>query len=153
MNAQALAQPALAPPAMEQDASGGKCYDCPPAKKYDSEEVIKTTKDVDHSRVINTTTEVPVGRRVKETNHLIIHQNETRNVGVIRHNNTIIDREVRYVRPVEIVVNVVTQRYRVVHRPALYEVVVPAVHRPAKRCKNGTLTRYGSCRRVLRVRG
>ena len=54
------------------------CVDCAPKRKYDSQEVVKNVRDIDRSRVINTQTVVPVGRRVKETNHLVIHQNETR---------------------------------------------------------------------------
>ncbi len=38
--------------------------------------------------------------RVKETNSLVIRQNETRLTGVVRHNHTIIEKEVRYVRRV-----------------------------------------------------
>ena len=37
-------------------------------------------------------------RRTKETNKLIIHENETRNVGVIQHNHRIIEKEIRYVK-------------------------------------------------------
>ena len=67
-------------------------------RKYDSEEVIKNTRTIDRSRDINTITEVPVRRRTRETNHLIIHENETRNVGVIQHNHKIIEKEIRYVK-------------------------------------------------------
>ena len=47
-------------------------------------------------------TVVPVGTRVSETNHLVIHKNETRHVGVIRHNRIIIEKEIRYVRRVPV---------------------------------------------------
>src|SRR5262245_57210180 len=56
------------------------CYRCPPPKNYDSQEVVKQTRDVNHDRVINTQSVVP-SQRVIETNHLIVHNNETRNVG------------------------------------------------------------------------
>ncbi len=106
------------------------------------------------SRVINTQSvvEVPSGQ-VRTRNHLVIRQNTIRHVGVIRHNHTIIEKEVRYKRraPVlrapmrrvyagPVVVNFVTQQYHTVRRPALVE--APTVY---PRCR--------SCHRVLRVRG
>jgi hypothetical protein len=82
-----------AAPASAQLAPAEKCHGCPqPREHYDTQETIRTTKDVDDSRVIETQSEVPVSRRVKETNHLIIRENETRNVGVVQHNHTIIER-------------------------------------------------------------
>jgi hypothetical protein len=132
------------------------CADCPPAKKYDSREVIKTTRDVDRSRVIETTTVVPVSRRIHETNHLVVHENETRNVGVIQHNHVIVEKEIRYVRPAPIVVNEVVQHYVVVHRPARYQTVYP-VHRPLHRCRHHrhhhAPGHHGSCHRALHSRG
>jgi hypothetical protein len=79
------------------DRRGGgyrdNCYKCPkPRPNYDSTEVIKQTKDVDHSRVIETQSVVP-SKRLIETNHLIIHENETRNTGTVEHNHTIIEKE------------------------------------------------------------
>jgi hypothetical protein len=69
------------------------CYKCPkPRPNYDSTEVDKQTKDVDHSRVIETQSVVP-SKRLIETNHLIIHENETRNTGTVEHNHTIIEKE------------------------------------------------------------
>src|SRR5262249_6425551 len=117
----AAATSATAQDAPAQDAPAGKCYDCPqPRDHYDSEETIHSTKDVDHSQVINTQSEVEVSRRVKETNHLIIRENETRNVGVVQHNHTIYEVTPRYVVrvPRVTVVSYVTQRYRVVETPA-----------------------------------
>ena len=149
---------AAATPAAAQVMPAERCYDCPAPKVYDSEETIHTTKDVDQSRVINTQSEVEVSRRVKETNHLVIRENETRNIGVIRHNHTIHEREPRYVVrvPAVTVVSFVTQRYRVVETPAT--MTVPVSVRPASRCSRGGRTdRYSgtddSCRRLLRVRG
>ena len=48
------------------------CADCPPPKRYDSTEVIKTSRDVDHSRVINTEDAVQVpsqSERDQQTRH------------------------------------------------------------------------------------
>ena len=132
-----------------------ECIDCPkPREHYDTQETIHNTRDVDHSRVIETQSEVPVSRRVKETNHLVIRENETRNVGVVQHNHTIIERVPRYVVRVPVVTTVsfVTHNYRVVETPAT--MTVPVQYRPARRCAHGK--RYGyddTCRRVLRVRG
>jgi hypothetical protein len=68
------------------------CYKCPPPKNYDSQEVVKQSRDIDRSQVINTETVVP-SKRLIETNHLIVHENETRNIGTIQHNHTIIEKE------------------------------------------------------------
>ena len=95
---------------------------------------------------------VPVRRRVREINRLVIHKNETRHVGVIQHNHTIIEKETHYVRriPIETTVNFVTHRYRVVERPNA--TLVPATHR-VRTCSRGRWHgRYGSCG-PLRVRG
>ena len=143
---------ATAAPAFATDK---KCKNCvAPRPHYDSQEVVRTTKDVDKSRVINTQSvvEVPSGQ-VRTRNHLVIRQNTIRHVGVIRHNHTIIEKEVRYKRraPVlrapmrrvyagPVVVNFVTQQYHTVRRPALVE--APHVY---PRCR--------SCHRGLRVRG
>jgi hypothetical protein len=158
--ASALAIPGLfaaATPAAAQIMPAERCYDCPAPKVYDSQETIHTTKDVDQSQVINTQSEVEVSRRVKETNHLVVRENETRNVGVIQHNHTIYERVPRYVVrvPAVTVVSFVTQRYRVVETPAT--MTVPS-SRPASRCSRGgrydRISRYDdSCRRVLRVGG
>jgi hypothetical protein len=69
------------------------CYKCPkPRPNYDTTEVIKESKEVDHSRVIETQSAVP-SKRLIETNHLIIHENEIRNVGTVEHNHTVIEKE------------------------------------------------------------
>jgi len=104
-----------------QDRDGVKnqdrCDQCPGAKpKYDSTEVIKQTHDVDHSRVIETRSVVP-SKRVIETNHLVIHENETRNVGTIQHNHVIIEKELILTKRnvdhkyVNTVVNLVKHKY------------------------------------------
>ena len=89
--------------------------------------------------MIETQSEEQVSRQVKETNHLIIRENETRNVGVVQHNHTIIERVPRYVVRVPVVTTVsyVTQRYRVVETPAT--VTVPVEYRPARRCARQAL--------------
>jgi hypothetical protein len=69
------------------------CYKCPRARpNYDSTEVIKQTKDVDHSRVLETQSVVP-SKRLIESNHLIVHENETRHTGTVQHNHTVIEKE------------------------------------------------------------
>jgi hypothetical protein len=130
------------------------CADCPPPRKYDSQEVIHTTRDIDESRVINTETVIPVSRRVITKNHLIVHDNLIRHVGTIRHNHVIIEKEIRYVRPVETVVNFVTRHYRVVEQPPTYTIEVPVPPRRMRACSYGRrYSLHGSCRRVLDVRG
>jgi hypothetical protein len=99
-DAQASA-PAPEAPADEQlpaDARAADCANCPPPRRYDSVEVVKNSRDVDQSRVINTQSVVNVPPRTKETNKLIVRENETRNVGVVQHNHTIIEKEIRYVK-------------------------------------------------------
>ena len=145
-----------------REAPAQRCHNCPaPRDHYDTQEIIRTSRDVDRSRVINTQSEVTVGRRLRETNHLVIHENETRNVGVIQHNHTVYEVEPRYVVrvPKVTVVSYVTQRYHVVEQPAMVTVPV-AVRRmtvrvPSGRCAYGNrYSRYGAaCRRMLRVRG
>ena len=127
------------------------CTDCEPRRKYDSQEVVKKVRNVDHSRVINTKTVVPVGPRVRETNHLVIHKNETRNVGVIQHNRIVVEKEIRYVRriPLRTTVEFVTHDYRVVERPA--SITVPVRPGYISNCSR-SMGRYGSCG-PLRVRG
>ena len=124
------------------------CVDCAPRRKYDSEEVVKNVKNVDHSRVINTRTVVPGRTRIRETNHLVIHKNETRHVGVIQHNRIIVEKEIRYFRrvPARTRVEFITHDYRVVERPDTVKVRVSPGY-------IGPCGRYGSCRSMLRVRG
>ncbi|WP_157100449.1 hypothetical protein [Rhodoplanes sp. Z2-YC6860] len=148
-----------------REAPARRCHNCPaPRDHYDTQEIIRTSRDVDRSRVINTQSEVVVGRRLKESNHLVIHENETRNVGVIQHNHTVYEVEPRYVMrvPKVTVVSYVTQRYHVVEQPAMVTVPVPVrrvmVPVAAGRCASGNrydrYSRYeAACRRMLRVRG
>jgi hypothetical protein len=111
--------------------SGGDCVNCPPPRKYDSIEVVKNTRDVDQSRVIDTDEVVQVRPKVKEVNKLVIHENETRNVGVVQHNHRIIEKETRYVK-----------RAPAYHRPApvhrvvqrVQTVYVPVMAQPVQNC-------------------
>jgi hypothetical protein len=135
--------------------SNHDCADCEPRRRYDSEEVIKKIRNIDRSRVINTQTVVPVRSRVNETNHLVIRQNETQLTGVVQHNHTILEKEVRYVRriPARTVVEFVTHDYRVVERPDTVTVPV-TLYRPNGCYRPGrAYVGYGHCRPSLRVRG
>jgi hypothetical protein len=136
---------ALSAPAFATDYRGKPCKNCvKPRPHYDSQEVVRTTKDVDHSRVINTQSVVYVKgpKPVRTHNHLLIRKNTIRHVGVVRHNHLIIEKEIRYRRPrvhaPPVTVNFVTQKYHTVHRPALVE--APVIY-PRKK------------HRVLHVRG
>jgi hypothetical protein len=131
------------------------CSDCQPRRHYDDQEVVKKVRNVDHSRTINTVTVVPAGRRIREINRLVIQNNETRHVGVVQHNHTIVEKEIRYVRrvPITTTVNFVTHHYRVVERPAA--VSIPFEPRRAFPCGpgRGYGRTHGACGPALRVRG
>jgi hypothetical protein len=66
-----------APAASARDKHAAPCRDCGGStKRYDTQEVIKTTRDVDHSRVINTTSVVvrPVYiRPVRTVVNFVVH--------------------------------------------------------------------------------
>jgi hypothetical protein len=115
------------------------CYRCPPPKNYDSQEVVKTTKDVDHSRVIETQSVVP-SKRLIETNHLIIRENETRNVGVVQHNHTIIEKELVLTKRnvdtkhVNTVVNLVEHKYNTERKRVVEEREIPGENRDLRDC-------------------
>lgn len=108
----------------------GDCANCPPPRHYDSTEVIKNSRDVDHSRVINTSSEVIVPPKVREINKLVIHENETRNIGTIEHNHQIIEKEIRYVKRAPV------PRYAPVRRVKRVEMVLVAVPQ-ARPCSCG----------------
>lgn len=130
-------------------ALSNECADCPPPRKYDDRKVVKKVRNIDHSRVIDTYSVVPAGRRARETNRLVVHKNETRHVGVVQHNHTIVEKETRYVHRVPAVTRVefVTRKYHVVEKADTVSVpVVPRV----RSCRRH-YGRYGSC--VVRVRG
>ena len=125
-------------------AAGGygrvnNCYKCPPPKNYDSQEVIKNTRDVDHSRVIETQSVVP-SKRVIETNHLIIKENETRSVGVVQHNHVIIEKELVLTKrnvdtkTVNTNVNLVEHKYNTERKRVVEEREIPGVNRDLRDC-------------------
>jgi hypothetical protein len=129
----------IASPALAGGPGGGygrgDCYKCPqPRPNYDSTEVIKNTKDVDHSRVIETQSVVP-SKRVLETNHLIIRENEIRNVGVIQHNHTIIEKELVLTKrnvdtkTVNNVVDLVEHKYNTERKRVVEEREIPGENR------------------------
>ena len=131
-------------PAMAGDyGSGGgyaggyrnDCYKCPqPRPNYDSTEVIKQTRDVDHSRVIETQSVVP-SKRLIETNHLIVRENETRNIGTVQHNHTIIEKELVLTKRnvdtknVNTYVNLVEHKYNTERKHIVEERELPGEHR------------------------
>jgi hypothetical protein len=128
-------------PAMAGDyGSGGyggrnDCYKCPrPRPHYDSTEVIKQTRDVDHSRVLETQSVVP-SKRLIETNHLIVRENETRNIGTVQHNHTIIEKELVLTKRnvdtknVNTFVNLVEHKYNTERKHIVEERELPGEHR------------------------
>ena len=115
------------------------CVNCPPPRKYDSREVIKTRRDLHRViKTINTTSMAP-----EPPAEVPVEQPAKSSPGI-------------YVRPDVTLVNFVVHRYRVIYAPALVsasevqDYPAPSVYRPARTCKHG---RYGSCRPVLRARG
>lgn len=129
-----MASPALAG-GPGKSYSNRDCYKCPPPRpNYDSKEVHKSTKDVDHSRTIETQSVVP-SKRLIETNHLIIRENETRNVGVVQHNHTIIEKELVLTKrnvdtkTVNQVVNLVEHKYNTERKRVVEEREVPGENR------------------------
>jgi hypothetical protein len=141
-----VASPAFAG---SHDRSSGGCAKCAPRKHYDSREVIKKSHDVDRSRVINTQTVVPT-KRVIETNHLIVHENETRNVGTVEHNHTIIEKELILRKRnidhvyVDTVVNLVHHKYHTQYRHIVEEREIPGEVRYFRHCH---------CKRLLQFSG
>ena len=115
------------------------CYKCPPPRNYDSQEVVKKTRDVDHSRTIETQSVVP-SKRLIETNHLIIHENEVRNVGTVQHNHTIIEKELVLTKRnvdnkyVNTVVNLVEHKYNTQRQHVVEEKELPGQVRDLKDC-------------------
>ena len=111
------------------------CYKCPaPRPNYDSTEVIKQTRDVDHSRTIETQSVVP-SKRLIETNHLIIRENETRNIGTVQHNHTIIEKELVLTKRnvdtknVNTFVNLVEHKYNTERKHIVEERELPGENR------------------------
>ena len=131
-------------------ASRKDCIKCPaPRPKYDSTEVIKQTRDVDHSRVIESQSIVP-SKRLIETNHLIIQENETRNIGTIQHNHTLIEKELVLTKRnvdtkvVNTVVNLVEHKYNTQRQKVVEEREIPGEHRNLRECNcESPLRAYG----------
>ena len=118
------------------------CHNCQkPKPKYDSTEAVKKTKDVDHSRVIETQSVVP-SKRLIETNHLIVHENETRNIGTVQHNHTIIEKELVLTKRnvdhqyINTVVNLVEHKYNTQRQHVVEERELPGKARKL-RCNCG----------------
>ncbi len=115
------------------------CYKCPPPRNYDSQEVVKQTKDVDQSRTIETQSVVP-SRRLIETNHLIVRENETRNIGTVQHNHTIIEKELVLTKrnvdtkTVNTVVNLVEHKYNTQRQHVVEERELPGENRDLREC-------------------
>lgn len=121
-------------------SGGGRdCYKCPPPRNYDSQEVVKQTKDVDHSRTIETQSVVP-SKRLIETNHLIIRENEVRNIGTVQHNHTIIEKELVLTKRnvdtkhVNTVVNLVEHKYNTQRQHVVEEREIPGENRDLRDC-------------------
>jgi hypothetical protein len=125
------------------------CYKCPPPRNYDSQEVVKQTKDVDHSRTIETQSVVP-SKRLIETNHLIIRENEVRNVGTVQHNHTVIEKELVLTKRnvdtkhVNTVVNLVEHKYNTQRQHVVEERELPGENRDLRDC---------NCERPLQTYG
>jgi hypothetical protein len=130
---QTLAEPRL------RSAPTGECRNCPPARHYGTQEVIKTTREVDHSKVIETQSVVP-SKRVVETNHLVVHENETRRVGTVLHNHTIIEQELVLTKrnvdhkTVNTMVDAVEHKYNVERRHIVVEREIPGEVRYLSNC-------------------
>jgi hypothetical protein len=130
----ALALPATAfaaeAPRSAQRGAKSDCRNCAPARRYDTQEVIKNTREIDHSKVIETQSVIP-SKRVIETNHLVVHENETRHVGTVQHNHTIIEKEVVLTKrnvdhkTVNTVVDLVEHKYNTVRQRIVEEREIP----------------------------
>ena len=151
----AIVLAAATTPAMA-GGSRNDCVKCPaPRPNYDSTEVVKRTRDVDRSRVIETRSVIP-SKRVIETNHLIIRENETRNVGTIQHNHTIIEKELVLTKrnvdtkTVNTVVNLVQHKYNTERKRIVEEREIPGEHRDitCNCARPGAFRVYGQARPV-----
>ena len=150
----AVGYAATATPASAGDYGRGgsgynDCYKCPPPKNYDSQEVLKQTKDIDHTRVIETQSVVP-SKRLIETNHLIIHENEVRNIGTVQHNHTIIEKELVLTKRnvdnkyVNTNVNLVEHKYNTERKHIVEERELPGEVRDLRDCNcDKPLQTYG----------
>jgi hypothetical protein len=136
--------------------TGSRCDSCPaPRPRYDSTEVIKRTRDVDRSRVIKTQSVIP-SKRVIETNHLIIRENETRNIGTIQHNHTIIEKELVLTKrnvdtkTVNTVVNLVQHKYNIQRKRIVEQREIPGERRDISQAR--PVDRYPPAPKYVRSR-
>jgi hypothetical protein len=136
-------------PAASSGRQSRDCYNCPPRRKYNSQEVVRQTKDVDRSRVIKTESVVP-SKRLVETNHLIVRENEVRNVGTVQHDHTIIEKELVLTKRnvdtkyVNTVVNLVEHKYNTQRQRIVEEKEIPGEKRTLRDC---------NCRSPVRAYG
>ena len=132
--------------AAESYRAANGCAQCASPKKYDTQEVQKSVKEVDHSAVIETKSIAPA-RRLIETNHLVVHENETRNVGVVQHNHTVIEKELVLTKrnidnkTVNTVVNLVEHKYNTQRVREVEERELPGTVRDLRDCNCETGTR------------
>ena len=111
--------------------------------------------------MIETQTVVP-SKRLIETNHLIIHENETRNVGTIVHKNTIIEKEQIFTKrnvdhkTINTEVNLVENKYENERKHVVEERELPGTERNLPNCdcdykrrSRGSGLRHGSPVREL----
>jgi hypothetical protein len=89
-------------------------------------------------------------KRLIETNHLIIHENEVRNVGTIQHNHTIIEKELVLTKHnvdhkyVNTVVNLVEHKYNTQRQHVVVEKEIPGEVRHLRDCNcDRPLQAYG----------
>ena len=74
-------------------------------------------------------------KRLIETNHLIIRENEIRNIGVVQHNHTIIEKELVLTKrnvdtkTVNTVVNLVEHKYNTERKRVVEEREIPGENR------------------------
>lgn len=134
----------MVPPADYAAAPPTVCNNCPPPRRYDSQEVIKRIREIDRSRTINTTEMAPDYAPPQPTPGYRVRSDVT-------------------------LVNFVVHRYRVIYAPELVPASEANLYRPVYSgdeyrpkyrphrahvaCRYGKRGRYGSCRPLLRVRG
>jgi hypothetical protein len=150
---------AFAESPLGRGAAQRDCPTCAPARKYDSEEVIKTTREIDRSKVIETQSVIP-SKRIIETNHLVVHENETRHVGTVQHNHTIIEKELVLTKRnvdhkrVNTVVNLVEHKYSTKRVRVVEYREIPGEVRYLRDCcerrRPRAISSYGSTPRYLR---
>jgi hypothetical protein len=79
-------------------------------------------------------------KRVIETNHLVVHENETRHVGTVQHNHTIIEQELVLTKhnvdhkTVNTVVDAVEHKYNVQRRHVVVYREIPGEVRYLGNC-------------------